>query len=92
MFKTCFKFKNVEFLNTKIDITIVIGDFNAKVGSECIFGPLAGNFTLYGNPSENGLRLISFAAAKNMVTTSTRFQHLDVHKVAVPRSKQEKPN
>ena len=92
MFKTFFKFKNVEFFNTKIDFTIVIGDFNIKVGREGIFGPLEGNFTLYGNTSNNGLRLISFAAAKHMVTTSTRFQHLDVHKAAVPRSKYVKPN
>ena len=62
------------------DMKIVVGDFNAKVGKEGIFGPTVGKFSLHGKTSDNGFRLISFAAAQNMVLSSTRFQHLDIHK------------
>ena len=62
------------------DVKIVIGDFNAKVGREGIFGSTVGKFSLHDVTSANGLRLIDFAAARNMVISSTRFQHLDIHK------------
>ena len=64
----------------KADVKIVVGDFNAKVGKEGIFGPTVGKFSLHDKTSDNGFRLISFAAAQNMVISSTRFQHLDIHK------------
>ena len=49
---------------------IALGDFNAKVGQEGTFGP-----------TPNGVRLIDFTAAQNMVVCGTRSQHLDFHKV-----------
>ncbi|XP_073814500.1 uncharacterized protein [Musca autumnalis] len=62
------------------DIKIVLGDFNAKIGKENIFGQTVGKFSLHSETSDNGMRLIDFAAAKNMVVSSTRFKHLDIHK------------
>ena len=62
------------------DIKIVLGDFNAKVGRENVFHPTVGNFSLHDTTSDNGIRLVDFAAAKNMVVSSTRFRHKDIHK------------
>ena len=62
------------------DIKIVLGDFNAKVGRENVFHPTVGNFSLHDTTSDNGMRLVDFAAAKNMVVSSTRFRHKDIHK------------
>ena len=62
------------------DVKIVLGDFNAKVGKEGIFGQTVGKFSLLTDNLDNGMRLIDFAAARNMVVSSTRFQHLDIHK------------
>ena len=59
---------------------IVLGDFNAMVGQESIFGPTVGQFSLHSTTPLNGVRLIDFAATRNMVVCSTRFQHLDIHK------------
>ena len=62
------------------NIKIVLGDFNAKVGQEVFFGPAVGQFSLHSTTSPNGVRLIDFAAARNRVVCSTRFQHRDMHK------------
>ncbi|XP_051858122.1 uncharacterized protein LOC127565084 [Drosophila albomicans] len=64
------------------DIKILLGDFNAKVGREDIFGATVGRFSLHETTSSNGLRLIGFAAAHNMVVRRTGFRHLDIHKAA----------
>ena len=59
---------------------VLLGDFNAKVGLVVIFDPTAGQFSLHGTTTSNGMRLIDFAAVRNMVVCSTKFQHLDFHK------------
>ncbi|XP_051864245.1 craniofacial development protein 2-like [Drosophila albomicans] len=64
------------------DIKILLGDFNAKVGREDIFGATVGRFSLHETTSSNGLRLIGFAAAHNIVVRSTGFRHLDIHKAS----------
>ncbi|XP_049315675.1 uncharacterized protein LOC125779126 [Bactrocera dorsalis] len=61
------------------DVKIVLGDFNARVGKEGIFGNTVGKFSLHEETSPNGLRLIDFAGARNMVICSTRFQHKKIH-------------
>lgn len=63
------------------DIKIIIGDLNAKVGREEIFRPTIGKFSMHMDTNENGLRLISFAAAHNMEISSTFFQHKTSHKI-----------
>ena len=63
------------------DIKVVLGDFNAKVRQEGIFGPAVGRFSLHSTTLLNGVnRLIDFAAARNILVCSTRFKHLDIHK------------
>ncbi|KAI8121895.1 Craniofacial development protein 2 [Lucilia cuprina] len=71
----------------KHDVKIVLGDFNAKIGKENVFGPIVGKFSLHDETSENGMRLIDFAAARNMVISSTRFKHLDIHKATCAHRK-----
>ena len=62
------------------NIKVLVGDFNAKVGREGIFGPTVGKHSLHEKTSDNGFRLVSLSAAQNMLISSTRFQHLNIHK------------
>jgi hypothetical protein len=62
------------------DIKIVLGDLNAKVGNEEIYQGLTGRHSMHLNTNNNGQRLVDFAAAKNMVVTSTCFPHKEIHK------------
>ena len=55
------------------DAKIILGDNNAKVGREGIFGLMIGQFSLHEHTISNSMRLIDFAAARN-----TKFQHLDI--------------
>ena len=51
-------YANLEDLYDKCpahDIKIVLGDFNAKVGQEGIFGPTVGQFSLHSTTSPNGV-------------------------------------
>ncbi|XP_062707718.1 uncharacterized protein LOC134288053 [Aedes albopictus] len=57
------------------DVKIIIGDLNAQVGQEEEFRPTIGKFSAHQLTNENGLRLIDFAASKNMAIRSTFFQH-----------------
>ncbi|XP_067648027.1 uncharacterized protein [Eurosta solidaginis] len=50
-----------------------------KVGKEGVFGPTVGKFSLHNETSPNGLRLIDFAGAQNMVISSTRFMHKKIN-------------
>ena len=51
------------------DVKILLGNFNANI-----------QFSQQETSTRNGLRLIDFAAARNMVIASTRFKHLNIHK------------
>ena len=62
------------------DIKIVLRDLNAKFGSEEIYQGLIGRHSIHLNTNNNGQRLVDFAAAKNMVVSSTCFPHKEVHK------------
>ena len=44
---------------------------------DAFYANLEGHSTI----SPNGVRLIDFAAVRNLVVYSTMFQHLDIHKV-----------
>ncbi|XP_067625202.1 craniofacial development protein 2-like [Eurosta solidaginis] len=63
----------------RYDIKVVLGDFNARVGKEGVFGPTVGKFSLHNETFPNGLRLIDFADVRNMVISSTRFMHKKIH-------------
>jgi len=58
----------------------VLGDWNAKVGREEIYQGVTGRHSMHLNTNNNGQRLVDFAAAKNMVVSSTCFPHKEIHK------------
>ena len=64
----------------KRDIKIILGDFNAKIGREVYYRPTIGKYSLHENSNENGTLVIDFAASRNMVISSTYFEHKNIHK------------
>ena len=61
------------------DLLILLGDFNAKIGSEESMKMVAGRFTLHNESNDNGQRLGQMAAKYNMVIKSTCFDHKKIH-------------
>ena len=61
-------------------IKIVLGDWNAKAGREEIYQGVIGRHSMHLNSNTNGQRLADFAAAKNMVVSSTCSPHKEIHK------------
>src|SRR6201990_3259786 len=59
---------------------IILGDFNAKVGREVFYRPMIGKYSLHQTSNDNGTRVIDFAVSRNMVLSSTYFQHKNIHK------------
>jgi hypothetical protein len=53
----------------------VMGDANAKVGRETVHQPTIGKHSLHASTNENGLRLVDFAAGRQMAIKSTHFMH-----------------
>jgi hypothetical protein len=62
------------------DIKILLGDLNAKIGRKEIYQGIIGRYSMLLNKNSNGQRLVDFAAAKNMVVSSTCFTHKEIHK------------
>jgi hypothetical protein len=61
------------------DVKLVMGDVNAKVGRETVHQPTIGTHSLHENANENGLRLVDFAAGRQMAIKSTYFIHKRIH-------------
>jgi hypothetical protein len=59
---------------------ILLGDFNAEVGKEVNFKVIIGNESLHEASNDNGVRVVNFAASKNLIVKSTAFSHRDIHK------------
>ena len=59
---------------------ILLGDFNAKVGTEIIFKPTIGQDSLHQDGNNNGVRLINFSTSKNLVVKSMMFPHQNINK------------
>ncbi|KAL4127579.1 hypothetical protein QTP88_011746 [Uroleucon formosanum] len=78
------KVLDVVFINcyapTENCITIIVGDLNAQVGREEIFQRTAGKESLHLESNSNGIRLISFAASKDLIISSTQLQRKEIHK------------
>ena len=55
------------------DITIILGDWNAKIGKHHEY-PVTGHHGL-GETNKRGLRLIDFCRTSNMTIANTLFQH-----------------
>jgi hypothetical protein len=64
----------------KSDLTIILGDVNAKLGKEVAYQKLTGKHTLHEENNRNGELLRDFTAANNMIVMSTQFQHKRIRK------------
>jgi len=62
------------------DVKMLLGDFNAKVGTENIFKLTTGWESLHQDINDNGVRLANFDTSKNPVVKSTMFPHRNIHK------------
>jgi endonuclease/exonuclease/phosphatase family metal-dependent hydrolase len=61
------------------DVKLVMGDANAEVGRETVHQPTIGNHSLHESTNENGLRLVDFAAGRQMAIKNTYFMHKRIH-------------
>jgi len=59
---------------------IVIGDFNVTFVKETIYEPTIRSESLHKESNDNGYKLISFAAARNMTISSTCSPHKNIYK------------
>jgi hypothetical protein len=64
----------------KSDLTIILGDVNAKLGKEIAYQKITGKHTLHEETNGNGEFLCDFVVANNMIVMSTQFQHKQIHK------------
>ena len=65
----------------KQDLTIIMGDFNAKVGSNNTgYERVMGRYGC-GNMNENGEKFAEFCGNNNLVYGGTLFPHRDIHKL-----------
>ena len=63
----------------KYNMKMLLGAFNAKVGSGSIFKPIS-NESLHQDSNDNGVRIVNFATSNNLVVKSTIFLHRNIHK------------
>jgi len=58
----------------KHDVTMILGDMNAKLGKEKVFSQVVGHHTLHNISNENGEMVANCAISNDMFLTSTNFQ------------------
>jgi hypothetical protein len=63
----------------KYDVTIILGDYDAKIGIENFQSKVAGKFTLHKESNENGILLGQLATRNRMVIKSTCYPHKRIH-------------
>ena len=87
----CEDLQDLQELTPKTDVLFIIGDWNAKVGSQEI-PAVTGTFAL-GVQNEAGQRLIYFCQENTLVIANTLFQqhkrktlHLDITRWSIPKS------
>jgi hypothetical protein len=68
------------YVTPKHDVKIILGDMNAKVGTEATYQPVTGEHNFLEETEDNGERNCEYAARNNMIIVSTKFQHKNVHK------------
>jgi hypothetical protein len=56
-----------------------MGDANAKISQETVDQPTIDKHSLHDNTNENALRLVDFAAGRQMAIKSTYFMHKRIH-------------
>ena len=59
---------------------IVVGEFNAKIGREEMFGSTIGAESLHDNCNDNGIRVVNFAVARDFIVKTKYFKHKDIYK------------
>jgi hypothetical protein len=59
---------------------ILLGDFNAKLGTEYNFKPTVENESLHKINCGNGVRVVNFTTSKNLLVKGTIGQHRNIHK------------
>jgi hypothetical protein len=64
----------------KYHVEILLGYFNSKVGKEDIFKPMIGTESLHEISYDNGVKVVNFAASKNVIVESTMFPHCNIDK------------
>jgi hypothetical protein len=62
----------------KCHIKILLGAFNAKLGTRNIFKLTIGNESLHQNGKDNGFRTVNFATSKNLGLKSMMFPHQNI--------------
>ncbi|XP_072384640.1 uncharacterized protein [Diabrotica undecimpunctata] len=73
------------------DIKIILGDLNAKVGTEDYVIPVVGRYSVHEVTNDNGSRLVDFATGCNLAIKSTQFARKKIHK-ATSRSNDGRTN
>ena len=74
-----FKEQNINQI-ARLDIKIILGDFNAKVGKESIYKPAIGNESLHNEANNNIIKIIQFAISTGLNVRSTMCPHKDIYK------------
>ena len=70
----------------------LLGDFNAKVGTENIFKPTIDNESLHQDSNENAFRIVNFATSKNLIFKNMTFPHRNIHKYTCTSPDGKSPN
>jgi hypothetical protein len=60
-------------------VKLVMGDVNTKVGRETVHQPTIDKHSLHESTIEKSLRLVNFAAGRQMAIQSTSFIHKRIH-------------
>jgi hypothetical protein len=63
----------------KHDVTIILGDMNAKLGKEKLFSQVIGRHTLHNISNENRAMVANYAISNDMFLIRTNFQHKKIH-------------
>jgi serine phosphatase RsbU (regulator of sigma subunit) len=61
------------------DVTIILGDMNAKLWKEKVFSQVVGRHTLHNISNKNGEMVPNYAISNDMFLISTNFQHKKMH-------------
>jgi hypothetical protein len=73
------EFERVFHKFPKCHITILLRNFNAKVGGEDIFKQTVGNENLHEIRNVNAVRVENFVTSKNLTVKNTMFSHPTIH-------------